>query len=69
MKIFHAEEDTKLTVELPTFCSLILFDADEMDLMEHVVRTILELELSEEHEEQLLDILDQVRKPEKHEIN
>lgn len=69
MKIIHAQELIRGTMELPVFSTAIILDSDEMFLAEVIILSILNQDIEDEYRTQLNSLYEQVRRPYPEEIH
>ena len=69
MKILHTTRPFVGRVELPPFGTVIIFQPDEMRLVELVTELLLKLDLTDESRVSLEQILESVHSPKAEEIN
>lgn len=69
MKVLHTTRPFVGRVELPPFGTVVIFQPDEMWMVEAMIGGFLQMELTDESRIMLEQIYEQVRRPYREEIN
>ena len=69
MKVLHTTRPFVGRVELPPFGTVVIFQPDEMWMVEAMIGRFLQMELTDESRIMLEQIYERVRRPHREEIN